>query len=126
VAKPTDVEIFLRGCPESRIVAWLASVAGGATVAWKREGVTGYTTERGPVVLTFRMEDGPFDGVWIPWGRSLWATDLACARQAARALDCVVRCEPGADYPEADRSADLYVELQGGAERLGAWDDDPA
>ena len=125
MSKPAPVEIFLRGCPEDRLVAWLASVAGAARLDWTRDGVKGFATDRGPVVLTLRMEDGPFDGLWVPWGTSVWANDLACARAAARALRCVVRCEPGPDWPDADPDEDLYVELDGASERLGAWDDDP-
>jgi|GEM_PF-6469239 len=117
MAKHTDVEIFVRACEDARLLAWLESVAGPAAVAWERDGATGYTTARGEVIVTHRMEDGPFDGIWIPWGRALWAADVACARQAARFLGCVVRCEPGRSF-KVDPLADLLLEIAHGEERL--------
>ena len=66
MAKHADVEIFVRGCEDARLLAWFEAVAGPARVAWEREGATGYATAKGEIIVTHRMEDGPFDGIWIP------------------------------------------------------------
>lgn len=120
MASPREVELFLRGCPRPRIEAWLAAVAGGLRVEWDRDGVVSYQTERGPAVLTLRMEDGPFDGLLLPWGGALWASEPDAARAAAKALGCVVRCEPGPEFPEVDRWADILFEVDGGAQGASA------
>ena len=47
MAKHADVEIFVRGCEDARLLAWFEAIAAPATVAWEREGATGYATAKG-------------------------------------------------------------------------------
>jgi hypothetical protein len=111
----TDIEIYVRDLDEERLLAWLDATCGSAREAWRNASQVGFDTARGPVIVTLRMEDGPFAGVAFPWGRALWPTDAHCAR-AAREMSSVVRCDPGPAYPGA--TEDHVLEIDGGAERL--------
>jgi hypothetical protein len=116
VPNQTDIEIYVRDLDESRLLAWLDRTCGAARESWRSGAQVGYETARGPVVRTRRTQGGPFDGIAFPWGRALWATDAACARQASRESGWVVRCNPGPDYPKA--AEDHFLQVVGATEHL--------
>jgi hypothetical protein len=80
-----------------------------------------YGSPCGPVIITLRVEDGPFTGVWFNTTRTPWDTDVDCARDAARELGCVLRCDPGVTVGTAPRVASAFLEIAGANERLVDW-----
>jgi hypothetical protein len=117
--RQTDIEIYVQGCAEDRIVDWVRSNVGLLKTAYEGDGRTIYAGLIGLVVITRDVEDGPFTSVWFNTPHTRWATDVECGRAAAAQLGCVVRCSPGALYPEAGE--DELLEIDGAGERLVAF-----
>src|SRR5207248_4042795 len=92
--RQSDIEVYVRDCPMERLGAWLQSVFGPLEAPVEAGDAVVYTGSTGPVVVTPGIEGGPFVGVWFNTPLSPWATDVDCARQAARELGCTVRCCP--------------------------------
>jgi hypothetical protein len=115
--RQSDIEIYVQGCSESRILDWVVSSVGLLRRAYDGEGRTIYAGLVGLVVITQEVEDGPFTSVWFNTPHTRWATDVECGRAAAAELGCVVRCSPGAEFPD-----DTFLEIAGSSERLVGFD----
>lgn len=128
--RQTSIEFFVRDCSTERLFAWLESVLGELGPVEALVITTICDSQIGSVVVTPNIEGGPFMSVWFISARTPWGTDVECARQAAKALDCIVRCDPGQHYPEIpDWVSDQFLEISGGEERIVTWavqDDDNA
>lgn len=112
----TDIEIYVRDLDEGRLLHWLNATCGSVREAWRNGGQVGFETARGPVILTARIDGGPFVGIAFPWGRARWPTDADCARQACQALGVDVRCDPGPGRFGA--TEDHVLEIAHGVEQL--------
>jgi hypothetical protein len=124
VERQTEVEVFLRDCARDRLVAWLASVVGPLGEPEAAGDATVYPSAAGPVVVTPGVGGGAFVGVWFNTPRTPWATDADCGRQAARELECAVRCSPGRRFPEAPEwVSDVFLEISGPVEKLVRWEE---
>jgi hypothetical protein len=118
-----EIEIYVRDCSTERLLAWLESVMSPLAPARDGGEATIYPSRIGPVVVTPGIEDGPFVSVWFNSPISPWATDVDCARQAAKELGCVVRCCPGQHFPEVPWwASDKFLEIAGGVEQIMAWE----
>ena len=114
-----EIEIYLRDCPLDRLVTWLESVVGPLAPVEAGGAALVYRSSIGPIVVTQGIEGGPFVGVWFNSPNTPWATDVDCARQAARELERVVRCCPGPDFPDVPCwVADQFLEIAGGMEQI--------
>lgn len=116
-----DIEIFVRDCNEHRLVEWMRSRLGILTGPLSDGATHTYDSPCGPIIVTPAIESGPFTGVWFNTTSSPWKTELDCARDAARALDCTVRCDPGTSVPGLSPLASTMLEVTGSAERLVDW-----
>jgi hypothetical protein len=121
VKRQADVEVYLRDCPLERAVAWVQSVSGPLTGPVDCGGPVAYHPPDGAVVLTPGL-DGGFLSVWFNTPRHPWDTDVECGQAAAVALGCVVRCDPGLYCPEVHPLSDVFLEIDGGTERLVEWE----
>ena len=119
-----EVEVYLRGCPAERVLAWVRETVGPLAGPFDCGAATAHHPTAGAVVLTPGIEGGPFLGVWFNTPAGPWATDVECARAAAAALGCVARCDPSREHPELPPGADVWLEVSGGVERLVAWEPD--
>ncbi len=118
-----DIEIYVRGCSTERLVAWLESVVGPLGPLEAAGAAIVYPSRIGPVVLTPRIKGGPFVSVWFNSPNTPWATDVDCARQVARELCCVVRCDPGLHFPEAPLwASDQFLDIADGVEKIVTWE----
>jgi hypothetical protein len=116
------IEIYVRDCPPERLIAWPESIVDPLAPAEPAGAATVYPSRIGPVVVTPRMEDGPFLGVWFNGPDCPWATDADCARQAAQELGCGVRFCPGRPPPEGPPwASDQFLEISGREEKIVTW-----
>jgi hypothetical protein len=116
-----DVEIYVRDCPPDRLFAWLEGVVGLLGPAEEAGSALVYPSRVGAVVVCPGIEGGPFVGIWFNTPDSPWRTDVECARQAARELECTVRCDPGKQFAPVHPASDVFLEIGGGEERLVTW-----
>ena len=114
----SNIEIYIRDCPMDRLLAWLESVVGPLRPTVDTDGIVVYATAVGPVIITPAVADGTFVGVCFNSPNTPWDTDVDCARQASRELQCVVRCDPGEHFPDVDPLSDVFLEIADGAEKL--------
>src|SRR5690349_19172318 len=121
-----DVEIYLRDCPMQRIQDWVGFALGAITLVGQvhemdmRIYEAHYAGHQIPVIITSGVADGSFTSVWFNAPDTPWATDAACARQAARALGCEVRCTPGT--LRSSPYSDECLRIVGDHEEVVVWD----
>lgn len=127
VKRQPEVEVYLRGCSIEQVLGWIRDAVGQLTGPVDCGETMAYQTVAGAVILRPGVEGGPFLGVWFNTPARPWATDIDCARAAARDLGCVARCDASSEHPELPPSADVWLEVVDGVERLVAWepDDEP-
>jgi hypothetical protein len=115
-----DIEIFIRNCPNDRLLTWIETAIGSLGPPEDAGDAQVYPSLIGAVIVT-PVEDGTFTGVWFNISHSPWLTDVDCARQATRELMCVVRCDPGQHFPEVHPASDVFLEVDGDVENLVSW-----
>jgi hypothetical protein len=113
-----SIEIYVLDCPREQLLSWIEMSLGPLGEPEDGGRAIVYPSGVGPVILTPGIDDGPFTGVWFNTTDRPWATDVDCGRQAARALGCTVRCDPGDQFPEGHWAADTFLEIRDGEERL--------
>ncbi|TLF49779.1 hypothetical protein FEI13_10150 [Halomonas urmiana] len=120
-----DIEIYLARGDIARLDAWLAEAIGAAALTptgkrqWRTRG--GKDPASVPVLLVEKAADG-FASLWFDSPETPWATDAECARDAARWLECEVRCSLGGWQPGDDPDRFLQV-LPDGTEQPIDWPD---
>ena len=112
---------YVRDAPVDDIVRWLESVIGPLGAPVQAGIVTVYPRTGGNVCVTPGIEDGPFTQFYLPDGLSFWESDVACARECARRLGVVVRCDPPPELPGSDEGSP-YLEIGPDGERVGQWE----
>ncbi|KAB2910767.1 MAG: hypothetical protein F9K29_24140 [Hyphomicrobiaceae bacterium] len=73
-----------------------------------------------PVMTTHGVADGTFTSIFFGSPRTPWRNDVDCARQAARELQCEVRCDPVAVRPLAGPGE--FLRIVDGREEFVNWD----
>ncbi len=100
-----DIEIYLAEATVERIDAWLGETLDAAPLKpagkrkWRGQGHHDGATI--PVLLVEGAADG-FASLWFDSAATPWPRDADCARDAARALGCEVRCSLGGWQPGDD------------------------
>jgi len=125
VNRQSDVEIFVRDCPIERVLDWARSSVGALSGPFPTATTIAYHLDVGDGALVFtpNMDDGPFMSVWFNTQSRPWATDVDCARAAARALGCAVRCD-ASSIPGVSPHSDMVLEVDGDEERVILWEGD--
>lgn len=116
-----EIEIFVLKPSGARLLEWLAETVGPAGSPLDGGDSAIYPTLAGLLVVTPAVGGTDFTSLWFNTPRTPWATDLECARAAARALRCVVRCAPPQEPGAPRAQSDLFVEIDGEVERLVEW-----
>lgn len=121
------IEIYVRHCPNERLREWLTSVLGQMLLVCQEEGLIIYRCQvretEFPVATTCGVADGTFTSIFFNSPHAPWCNDVDCARQAARELQCEVRCDPVAVCPLAGPGE--FLRIVDGREDYINWDDDP-
>jgi hypothetical protein len=120
--KQREIEIYVRDCTVADLLAWAGSRLGNLAGPDAAGDATVYESPCGPLIVTPAIEDGPFISLWFNTPRTPWRTDVDCARDAARALRCTVRCDPGQQYPEVPPQSSIFLEIVGEREELVTWE----
>lgn len=120
-----DIEIYLACADIARINAWLEAAINAPALQpqgklrWRTRG--SHQGRDIPVLLVSRAAD-EFSSLWIDSPASPWVTDSDCARGAASALGCEVRCSLGGWHPGDDPDRFLQL-LPDGSENVIDWPD---
>jgi hypothetical protein len=118
------IEIYVRHCPNERLLEWVTSALGQTLLVCQEECLTVYRCQvHGndvPVVTTHGVADGTFTSIFFNSPHTPWCNDVDCARQAARELQCEVRCDPVAVRPLA--RPDEFLRIVDGREEYINWD----
>ena len=115
-----DLGAYVLGPSREQVLALLSARIGTFALEYGGDDTAMYGC--GDVVLTLSESGDGFLSVYLVRCR-LWPDDVAFARYLAQALDCVVRCDPGATHPEVSPLAPVFLEICGSSERLVVWED---
>jgi hypothetical protein len=120
----STIEIYVRDCPSERLLGWVTSVLSQTLLVCREERLTVYRSQvHGndiPVVTTDGVADGTFTSIFFNSPHTPWRNDVDCARQAARELQCEVRCDPVAVRPLAGPGE--FLRIVDGREEYIVWD----
>jgi len=120
-----DIEIYLAQADTERISDWLDAVmqapplTASGKLKWRTEGQREGAAV--PVLLVAKAADG-FASLWFDSAATPWPTDIDCARAAAEALGCEVRCSLGGWQPGDDPDRFLQVTPDGNEQPID-WPD---
>lgn len=115
-----DLGAYVLGPSHEQVLALLSARIGAFVPEYADEDTAMYGC--GEIVLTLSESVDGFLSVYLARSR-LWPDDVAFARYLAQALACVVRCDPGAAYPEISPYSPVFLEVSGSGESLVTWDE---
>ncbi|MBZ9558141.1 MULTISPECIES: hypothetical protein [unclassified Modicisalibacter] len=115
-----DIEIYLAEADITALDEWLGSRLDAPPLQrrgkrqWRSDGHCQARTI--PVMLVENAADG-YASLWFDSDATPWPRDIDCARDAARALGCEVRCSLGGWQPgdDPDRFWQVRADGQEGA-----------
>lgn len=120
-----DIEIYLATAEIARLDAWLGSTLDAAPLqpAGKRKWRSRGQREGSdiPILLVENAADS-FASLWFDSAATPWPRDTDCARDAARALGCEVRCSLGGWQPGDDPDRFWQVKPDGSEDAI-VWPD---
>lgn len=120
ISDQNGVEAYVNASDMGAVVAAL-SIAIGAPAAESASdvGLKMYTLQDTSAVLS-ESEDG-FLSVWVR-GTSAWPTSAALGRYLANELNCIVRCDPGREFPDVSPYSSIFLQIERGRESLVTWE----
>lgn len=89
-----DIEIYLKDATHQKIAAWLCTALGECT-EWEQKGQTWKCTAGKVPVTWLPKAVGKWSSLYLESDQTPWDDDIACARDAFKALNEEVRCAPG-------------------------------
>lgn len=117
--KLSEVEAYAKTSDTNTVISLLSSTIGTLTTDCSSgEHPMIYAFEDTTVVL--EASDDGFLCVWIR-GATMWPTASAFGRYLAAELDCVVRCDPGREFPAVSPYSNVFLQIERGAESFVAW-----
>jgi hypothetical protein len=116
-----EIEVYICQYSQKDLIFWMKSLVGHLEKDEISGVSTTYQSDVGPIIITPKVEGGPFTSIWFNTPNSPWETDVDCARQISKELACVVRCCPGKRFPEVPQESNIFLEISNGEERLVEW-----
>ena len=117
-----DIEIYLKEpLIHKEIVDWLSKALGECT-EWKQKGLLWKCTA-GEVPVTWTPKAvGKWHSLYLESDQTPWDDDIACARDAFKALNVEVRCAPGTWIEEeGEEDADRGIRVSADGEEEIIW-----
>jgi len=118
-SKQGEVEAYAKTSDTGAVISLLSRTIGTLTTDCKSGEFPRIYTFEGTTVVLGASEDG-FLSVWIR-GATMWPTSSAFGRCLAAQLDCVVRCDPGREFPAVSPYSNVFLQIERGAESFVAW-----
>ena len=118
---PENIEVYIKGNDPAPLLAFLEQNIGSLTFG--SEIVTGHHQYNCGEIKVFINENiaGDYISVYLV-GTNNWSSDIELARDIAKQLHLVVRCDPGDAYPDVSPHSSTFVEIRREGEHLVAWD----
>ncbi|MFJ7883793.1 hypothetical protein ACIQYF_09805 [Pseudomonas sp. NPDC096917] len=117
-----DIEIYLKESVTYKDVAdWLSTVLGTCS-PWTQKGQVWKCTA-GEVPVTWMPKAvGKWNSLYLESDQTPWDDDIACARDAFKALNVEVRCAPGTWVEEeGEETADNWIRISADGEEEITW-----
>jgi hypothetical protein len=120
INRPENIEVYIAGDDTAPLLAFLENRVG--TLSFESTIVDGYDQYScGNIKVFIHKEiDGTYISVYII-GAVNWSSDIDLARDIAKNLDVIVRCDPGEAYPNVSPHSSIFVEVSREGEHLVAW-----
>jgi hypothetical protein len=113
------VEAFVKAGDIGGVVSALSMTIGALVADGSSDpSLRIYRFQDTSAVLT-ESEDG-FLSVWV-LGANGWLTSAALGRYLATALNCIIRCDPGPEFPEVSPHSSIFLQIENGRESLVTW-----
>lgn len=116
-----DIEIYLKEATHKEIAAWLSTALGECT-EWVQKGQTWKCTAGTVPVIWLPKAVGKWSSLYLESDQTPWDDDIACARDAFKALNEEVRCAPGTWIEEeGEEDADRWIRVSADGEEEITW-----
>ena len=117
-----EIEVFIILPRAPALLSWVAERLGSIRLIDGYEDIRIYRAAPSDVAITVTpaIEGGEFTSILFIGDKMPWHTDLECARDAATALNAVVRCTP-----QDQGQRDTWIEVSSACESLVRWEDPP-
>jgi hypothetical protein len=114
-----DIEAYAKTSSAGAVVSLLSRTIGQLRSKSPPEDALQIYEFEGVCVVLQPSEDG-FLSVWVR-GSNAWSSCSDLGRHLANELRCVVRCEPGRQFPAVSPQSDVFLEIEGSRESLISW-----
>ncbi len=117
-----DIEIYLKEAVTYKDVAeWLSTVLGTCS-EWKQKGQVWKCTAGNVPVTWMPKAVGKWNSLFLESDQTPWDDDIACARDAFKALNVEVRCAPGSwEEAQGEDDADRWIRVSADGEEEITW-----
>jgi hypothetical protein len=117
--KSEDVEAYAKTSDIDAVVSLLSRSIGALRSSDSPEAGPRIYDAGSVSVVLWPREDG-FLSVWVR-GNTIWSSSPTLGRHLARELCCLVRCDPGDEFPDVSPYSNVFLEIEGGKESLVPW-----
>ncbi|MFP3517328.1 hypothetical protein SB766_14145 [Pseudomonas sp. SIMBA_077] len=117
-----DIEIYLKEAVTYKDVAeWLSTVLGTCS-QWTQKGQVWKCTAGNVPVTWMPKAVGKWNSLFLDSDQTPWDDDIACARDAFKALNVEVRCAPGSwEEAQGEDDADRWIRVSADGEEEITW-----
>ncbi|MEN3113132.1 hypothetical protein ACFONG_16200 [Uliginosibacterium paludis] len=119
-AEAFDIEVYAKIDSGNAVILLLSQSLGPLQQSCAHEDV-GLTFHSGSITVILQPSEDGFLSIWVR-NSSVWSSCPALGRHLAKELGCIVRCDPGHEFPEINPRSSVFLEIEAGNERLLHWD----
>lgn len=123
--KQPDIEIYLLSCPNEKIIAWLENHFSILEQKQLNAEMLALTISDGTnkikVQILEQAAGKRFTSVWFDSNKTPWESDIDCARDAYKHLNCEIRCNAAGWQETGDEDPDQWWHINQYEEGLLIW-----